>query len=127
MAATPLMAKCKKGTPEFTTTKSGLKYRVVAPGDGATPNSESIILCHYKGWLDGGKEFDNSYTRNEPTELRMNKVIRGWAEGLQLMKVGGKFEFEIPADLGYGEKGAGGGVIPPNATLHFIVELIKVK
>ena len=111
---------------EFEQTESGLKYRVLEPGDGDQPVATNTVVCHYKGWLDNGEVFDSSYDRGEPATFPLNGVIKGWTEGLQLIKAGGKIELEIPSELGYGERGAG-GVIPPNATLHFEVELLEVK
>ena len=81
---------------------------------------------NYHGWLDGGKVFDSSYQRGESIEFPLNGVIPGWTEGMQLVGEEGMIELEIPSNLGYGARGAG-GVIPPNATLHFLVELIDVK
>ena len=78
----------------------------------------------YKGWLDSGKIFDSSYTRGEPASFGLNEVVRGWTEGLQFVSEGGMIELEIPAELGYGAQSPPG--IPPNSTLHFIVEMIKV-
>jgi FKBP-type peptidyl-prolyl cis-trans isomerase FkpA len=84
------------------------------------------VTVNYKGWLDSGKVFDSSYDRGEPISFPLNRVIPGWTEGMQLVGEGGMIELEIPSKLGYGERGAP-GAIPPNATLHFIVELIEVK
>lgn len=111
---------------KFQTTASGLKYRIIMPGEGKQPTAASTVVCHYKGWLDNGQEFDSSYKRGEPATFPLGGVIPGWTEGLQLIKEGGKIELEIPAKLGYGDRGAA-GVIPPGATLHFEVELITVK
>jgi FKBP-type peptidyl-prolyl cis-trans isomerase len=111
--------------PKFATAKSGLKYRVLAKGEGTTPTMGSTVVCHYKGWFDDGTEFDNSYKRNDPIEIRLKEVIAGWQEGLQLIKSGGKIDLEIPPKLAYGVDGK--GRIPPNATVHFTIELIKVK
>lgn len=111
---------------EFTKTDSGLKYRVLRKGSDKMPTAKNTVVCHYKGWLDNGKEFDSSYKRNEPAEFPLGGVIKGWTEGLQLIGEGGKIELEIPSQLGYGARGAGRD-IPPNSTLHFIVELKKVK
>lgn len=110
----------------FQQTASGLKYKILSPGTGKQPTAKSNVVCHYRGWLDGGKEFDSSYSRGEPAEFPLNGVITGWTEGLQLLKEGGKIELEIPSKLGYGPRGIP-GVIPGDATLHFEVELIKVK
>jgi FKBP-type peptidyl-prolyl cis-trans isomerase len=81
---------------------------------------------NYHGWLDDGKVFDSSYQRNEPISFPLNRVIPGWTEGMQLVGEGGMIELSIPPDLGYGSRGAGSAV-PPNATLHFLVELLKVQ
>lgn len=106
-------------------TESGLQYRVIEEGNGAMPGERSKVTVHYSGKLINGEEFDSSYKRGQPATFPLNGVIRGWTEGLQLMKEGSKYEFFLPYDLGYGERGSGGG-IPPYATLVFIVELISV-
>ena len=111
---------------EFTTTPSGLKYRILRKGAGGKPKATNTVEVNYHGWLDGGKVFDSSYQRGESIEFPLNGVIRGWTEGMQLVGEEGMIELEIPSNLGYGARGAG-GVIPPNATLHFLVELIDVK
>jgi len=121
--AEPAMSKPAEG--EFQSTASGLRYKILAPGTGKQPTASSSVTCHYRGWLDGGKEFDSSIG-GDPIEFPLNGVIRGWTEGLQLIKEGGKIELEIPAAMGYGPRGIP-GVIPGNATLHFEVELLKVK
>jgi FKBP-type peptidyl-prolyl cis-trans isomerase len=111
--------------PEFQTTESGLKYRILREGEGRKPTKTDSVICHYKGWLDNQTVFDNSYDRGQPASFAVTGVIPGWVEGLQLMKVGSKFEFEIPSKLGYGSRGSG-AAIGPNETLHFIVELISI-
>ena len=111
---------------EFTTTPSGLKYRILRKGAGGKPKATNTVEVNYHGWLDGGKVFDSSYQRGESIEFPLNGVIPGWTEGMQLVGEEGMIELEIPSNLGYGARGAG-GVIPPNATLHFLVELIDVK
>jgi len=111
---------------EFTTTPSGLKYRILRKGAGGKPKATDRVEVNYHGWLDGGKVFDSSYARGESIEFPLNGVIPGWTEGMQLVGEEGMIELEIPSNLGYGARGAG-GVIPPNATLHFLVELIDVK
>jgi FKBP-type peptidyl-prolyl cis-trans isomerase FkpA len=116
----------KDAPEEFTTTSSGLKYRIRRKSDGPKPKGANTVVAHYKGWLDSGKEFDTSYKRGEPSTFPLNMVIKGWTEGLQLIGTGGMIELEIPAKLGYGERGRP-PVIPPNATLHFLVELIDIK
>lgn len=110
----------------FETTASGLKYRILRVGEGKKPTAADSVLAHYRGWLDDGTEFDSSYGRGEPTEFPLGGVIAGWTEGLQLIGEGGMIELEIPSSLGYGAEGAP-GAIPPNATLHFDVELIDVR
>ena len=112
--------------PGATVTSSGLVYRSLKDGTGASPSAADKVKVHYRGTFLDGKEFDSSYKRNEPIEFPLSGVIRGWTEGLQLVKEGGKIELEIPSELGYGKRGAP-PVIPANATLHFEVELIKVK
>ena len=110
---------------KFTTTKSGLKYRIRRAGKGKKPTAKDTVSVHYKGWLDNGKEFDSSYARGESISFPLNGVIKGWTEGMQLVGQGGMIELEIPYQLGYGERGTQG--IPGKATLHFIVELLEVK
>lgn len=110
----------------FSSTPSGLKYRILREGPGRKPTKSSFVTVSYRGWLDNGKEFDSSYNRGEPTSFPLNGVIPGWTEGMQLIGEGGKLELEIPSQLGYGPQGAGAD-IPPNARLHFIVELHRVK
>jgi len=111
---------------EFTATGSGLKYRILRKSNGPRPTARNSVTVHYRGWLDNGNEFDSSYKRNKPITFPLNGVIAGWTEGMQLVGKGGMIELEIPANLGYGARGAGNAV-PPNATLHFLVELIEIK
>ncbi|HWL09201.1 MAG TPA: FKBP-type peptidyl-prolyl cis-trans isomerase [Planctomicrobium sp.] len=118
-------SKAAPSSEGFTTTGNGLKYKIIEPGSGKKPTATSRVTCHYRGWLDNGKEFDSSYKRNEPTEFPLNGVIAGWTEGLQLIGEGGKIELQIPSRLGYGERGMP-GAIPPNSRLNFTIELIKV-
>ena len=94
---------------------------------GKKPTAANKVTVHYRGWLDGGKEFDSSYKRGETISFQLSGVVKGWTEGLQLVGEGGMIELEIPSALGYGARGGGGGVIPPDATLHFVVELFEVK
>lgn len=110
---------------EFTTTPSGLKYRIRRKSDGQKPTASNGVKVHYRGWLDNGKEFDSSYGRGEPAKFQLNEVIKGWTEGLQLIGVGGMIELEIPPDLAYGSQNKPG--IPPNSTLHFVVELLDMR
>jgi len=107
-------------------TPSGLKYRVLRKGAGDMPKATSTVKVHYHGWLDDGKVFDSSYERRDPIAFPLNQVIPGWTEGMQLVAPGGMIELEIPAKIGYGDRGAP-PVIPPNATLHFLVELLEVR
>lgn len=110
------------------TTSSGLKYQVLTPGTGAEARSGQQVTVHYTGWLTNGTKFDSSLDRNDPFRFNLGgrQVIAGWDEGVEGMKVGEKRKLTIPADLGYGARGAG-GVIPPNATLVFDVELLGVS
>lgn len=108
------------------TTSSGLQYKVIAEGTGKKPKATETVTVHYRGTLIDGTEFDSSYKRGEPISFGLNRVIAGWTEGLQLMPTGSKYEFYIPYNLAYGERGAG-GVIPPFAKLIFEVELLGVK
>lgn len=108
-----------------TTTASGLQYEVVKKADGPKPAATDTVTVHYRGTLLNGKEFDSSYSRNEPTSFPLNGVIPGWTEGLQLMNVGSKFKFFIPSKLAYAERGAGAD-IGPNSTLVFEVELLSI-
>jgi len=109
----------------FQTTSSGLKYKVVKAGSDKKPTRSDTVECHYKGWLDNGTVFDSSYERGEPAQFPLGGVIAGWTEGLQLIGEGGEIELIIPSELGYGKRGAGAD-IPPDSTLHFKVELLKV-
>jgi FKBP-type peptidyl-prolyl cis-trans isomerase FkpA len=109
-----------------TTTASGLQYKVIKAGTGAQPKATDTVKVHYKGTFLDGKTFDSSYDRGEPISFPLNRVIAGWTEGVQLMAVGATYEFYIPSNLGYGERGAG-GAIPPNATLIFVVELLGIE
>lgn len=108
------------------TTASGLQYKVVTQGDGAQPTATDTVKVHYRGTFIDGKTFDSSYDRGEPISFPLNRVIKGWTEGVQLMSVGSTYEFYIPYTLAYGENGAG-GVIPPYATLIFQVELLGIE
>jgi FKBP-type peptidyl-prolyl cis-trans isomerase len=119
-----LAANAKK--EGVTTTASGLQYKVLEAGTGARPSAKDSVNVHYRGTFIDGKTFDSSYDRGQPISFPLNGVIKGWTEGVQLMPVGAKYEFYIPHDLAYGENGAG-GVIPPYATLIFVVELLGIE
>ena len=108
------------------TTASGLVYESLKEGAGASPAATDTVKVHYRGMFLDGKEFDSSYKRGEPTELPLNRVIACWTEGVQRMKPGGKARLTCPPGIAYGANGAG-GVIPPNATLNFEVELVSVR
>ena len=131
MAETPLEKgekflaenKTKEGVQ---TTASGLQYKIVKEGTGRSPKATDKVLVHYEGKLLNGSVFDSSIKRNEPISFGLNQVIPGWTEGLQLVKEGGKAILYIPSKLAYGSRGAG-GVIGPDETLIFEVELLKVQ
>ena len=115
-----------KNKPGVVTTESGLQYKVITPGTGKTPGENDIVVTHYRGTLIDGREFDSSYSRNKPATFPLKSIIKGWSEALQLMKVGGKWELYIPAELAYGSSSRG-GLIGPNSTLLFEVELLEIK
>jgi|APSaa5957512535_1039671.scaffolds.fasta_scaffold23976_2 FKBP-type peptidyl-prolyl cis-trans isomerase FkpA len=107
-------------------TDSGLQYKVLLEGTGNSPAATDRVTVHYEGTLTDGTVFDSSYERGQPIDFGLNQVIRGWTEGVQLMKEGAKYKFFIPSELAYGPRGAG-GVIGPNEDLIFTVELIRVN
>jgi FKBP-type peptidyl-prolyl cis-trans isomerase len=111
--------------PGVKQTSSGLQYVIINPGEGRSPKATDSVKVNYRGTLLNGTEFDSSYKRNEPIEFPLNGVIKGWTEGLQLIKEGGKIKLFIPSNLAYGSRGAG-GLIGPDETLIFEVELLKV-
>lgn len=111
--------------PGAKVTASGLVYRSLQDGQGASPLATDKVKVHYRGTFPDGKEFDSSYKRNQPIDFPLNGVIACWTEGVQMMKVGGKAKLTCPPAIAYGVRGAG-GVIPPNATLQFEVELIAI-
>ena len=107
-------------------TPSGLVYKSIREGTGASPTAADTVKVHYRGTFAGGSEFDSSYSRNEPAQFPLGGVIPCWTEGVQLMKIGGKAKLTCPSATAYGASGAG-GVIPPNATLVFEVELLAIN
>ena len=121
-------AKMEQLAAGFDKTDSGLRYKMINKGDGKKAEAGKTVAVHYEGSLENGKVFDSSYPRKKPIEFRLGQgqVIEGWDEGIALLQVGDKARFVIPSDLAYGAAGAG-GVIPPNATLIFDVELMEVK
>ena len=130
-AATPAVAPASAApaAPAATpvTTASGLVYQSLKEGSGAAPKASDTVRVHYRGTFpDSGKEFDSSLARGEPIEFALKGVIACWTEGVQKMKVGGKAKLTCPPAIAYGARGAG-GVIPPNATLNFEVELLGIK
>lgn len=127
-ATVPVSGGDKKEKDKVITTGSGLKYIELKVGEGEVAKKGDTVEVHYTGWLTDGKKFDSSVDRGRPFSfpLGAGKVIKGWDEGVAGMKVGGKRKLMIPAELGYGARGAG-EVIPPNAELHFEVELLKIK
>ena len=108
------------------TLPSGLQYKILTAGTGPKPTASDSVVCNYRGTLINGTEFDSSYKHGQPVTFGVGGVIKGWTEALQLMPVGSKWQLFIPSNLAYGEQGAGGGQIGPNATLIFEVELISI-
>lgn len=112
--------------PGAVVTASGLVYRSLQDGQGASPVATDLVKVHYRGTLSDGREFDSSYKRGQPASFPLDRVIKCWTEGVQRMKVGGKAKLTCPGPIAYGERGAGNGLIPPNATLFFEVELLEI-
>jgi FKBP-type peptidyl-prolyl cis-trans isomerase len=125
---TPTLLQGATVSEKTTTTPSGLMYEDIKQGDGDVATAGKTVSVHYTGWLTNGKKFDSSKDRGQPFEFPLGggRVIKGWDEGVQGMKVGGVRKLTIPANLGYGSRGAGAD-IPPGATLVFEVELLKVR
>ena len=133
---TAVAAKCREAEEKFLAenarkegvvkTASGLQYQVLKDASGRKPTRDDVVRVHYEGRLLNGNVFDSSIARNEPAEFPLGQVIPGWTEGVQLMSVGAKYRFFIPAALAYGEHGAGDAV-PPHSTLIFDVELLAIK
>jgi len=115
--------KTKEGVK---TLPSGLQYKVIKNGDGASPKASDTVNCHYKGTTIDGKEFDSSYKRGRPASFQLDAVIKGWSQALLLMKTGSKWMLYVPEDLAYGDKGAG-KAIEPGSTLIFEVELLDIQ
>jgi FKBP-type peptidyl-prolyl cis-trans isomerase FklB len=115
-----------KGKDGVVTLPSGLQYKILKQGDGPKPTASDTVECNYRGTLISGKEFDSSYKRGQPASFPVGGVIKGWTEALQLMPVGSKWQLFVPADLAYGERGAGAD-IGPDATLIFEVELLSIQ
>ena len=125
-AAAPASASAPvKAADGSETWPSGLVFRSLRDGTGASPSVTDVVKVHYRGTFPNGKEFDSSYSRGQPAEFPLNRVIACWTEGVQKMKVGGKAKLTCPPGIAYGSKGAGGAV-PPNATLNFDVELLGI-
>lgn len=124
--ATRLGDRSPRKKSPIITTDSGLQYEVLEEGEGENPGPASTVEVHYEGRLEDGTLFDSSYVRRESATFPLDAVIKGWTEGLQLMKPGAKYRFTIPSGLAYGDKGAGQS-IPEGATLVFEVELISIK
>ena len=128
-AAMPTQAQTPATTPSpagaASSAASGLGYTEKVAGKGASPSAEDTVRVHYVGRFPDGREFDSSVARGKPAEFPLNRVIKCWTEGVQKMKVGGKATLVCPPAIAYGERGAG-GTIPPNATLHFDIELLGI-
>jgi FKBP-type peptidyl-prolyl cis-trans isomerase FkpA len=123
-AASPSLATAT--TTAKTTTATGIVFESVVTGSGPAPKATDKVRVHYRGTFLDGREFDSSYGRGQPTEFQLNRVIACWTEAVQLMRPGGKAKIMCPAAVAYGERGAGGGMIPPNTPLNFEIELIAI-
>jgi FKBP-type peptidyl-prolyl cis-trans isomerase FkpA len=125
-AAMPDVLAAAAKEPGAVKTDSGLVFRSLTEGKGPSPTADDTVRVHYRGTLANGKEFDSSYGRGQPTEFPLKRVIKCWTEGVQRMNVGGKAKLTCPANLAYGERSVGGGLIPPNSVLQFEVELLAI-
>ena len=121
----PATSSAPTGTAKVTTA-SGIVFESLTAGSGPTPKASDTVQVHYRGTFPDGREFDSSHRRGQPAEFPLNRVIACWTEAVQLMRVGGKAKIVCPPAVAYGASGAG-GVIPPNATLHFEIELLGIK
>ena len=126
LLASLALASAAQAQAPAVTTGSGLVYESLKDGSGESPKATDTVKVHYRGTFPDGKEFDSSYKRGEPTEFLLSRVIPCWTEGVQRMKPGGKAKLTCPPAIAYGARGAG-GVIPPNATLNFEIELLSVR
>jgi FKBP-type peptidyl-prolyl cis-trans isomerase FkpA len=118
--------KAAAAEPGATVSATGLVYRSLKDGSGASPAATDTVKVHYRGSFPDGREFDSSFKRNAPAEFPLNRVIACWTEGVQKMKVGGKAKLTCPAAIAYGARGTPGGPIPPNAALQFEIELLGI-
>ena len=125
LAATTLAAQAADAAKPVVTA-SGLNYLEKVAGKGESPAATDVVRVHYRGTHPDGREFDSSIARGKPAEFPLNRVIPCWTEGVQRMKVGGKAQLICPPAIAYGERGTPGGPIPPNATLHFEIELLGI-
>lgn len=124
-APAPAPAPAAPAADGTVVTASGLRYRSVHEGTGGVPTASDTVRVHYRGTLTSGEEFDSSYKRGQPAEFPLNRVIPCWTEGVQMMHIGGRAHLTCPPQIAYGSRGAG-GVIPPNATLEFDIELLGI-
>ena len=126
LAGLAIVAASAQQPAARTTTASGIVIETVTAGTGASPKATDTVTVNYRGTFPDGREFDSSYKRGQPASFPLNRVIPCWTEAVQTMKVGGKARITCPPQVAYGERGAG-GVIPPNATLNFEIELLKIN